>query len=96
MLRDQPFMRDDTFLGVCQALGDGLRIPSNLLRLAIAPLMIWHPTMTVTIYVLAGALVALLHLIIPAPATAARGAEATLAPTDREESEETVVLAKAA
>lgn len=89
MLRDQPFMRHDTFLGVCQALGDGLRIPSNLFRLAIAPLLIWFPFETVTLYIGAGFLIALLYWVVPGkePTEKAIRAEppgAAVATNDRE------------
>lgn len=69
MLRDQPFMRDDTFLGVCQALGEDFRIPPNLLRLAIAPAIIWSPLMTLAIYVAAAVVIAVTRWIVPNPAT---------------------------
>ena len=72
MLRDQPFMRDDTFLGVCQALGEGFRIPPTLLRIAIAPAVVWQPVMSMAVYAVAGVIIALLYWIVPgAPAAAA-------------------------
>lgn len=81
MLRDQPFMREDTFLGVCQSIGDGFRIPSNLLRLAIAPLLIWFPFETVTLYLLAGLLIAVLHWVVPGKRASQRStAKAEIAP----------------
>ncbi len=67
MLRDQPFMRDDTFLGVCEALGEDFRIPANLLRIALAPLLIWNPVLVFSAYVMAGVLIALLRWIVPNP-----------------------------
>lgn len=76
MLRDQPFMRDDTFLGVCQALGEGFRIPPTLLRIAIAPVVVWQPVMSMAVYAVAGLLIAVLNWIVPgAPAAATPSAQ---------------------
>jgi phage shock protein C len=106
MLRDQPFMRDDTFLGVCETLGQGLRIPSNLFRIAIAPALVWYPGVTIGVYLVAGVLVALLHWVIPAPAETPaalpHAAEAVVPPVHAEpavsaaEEEMLLPLAKAA
>ena len=85
MLRDQPFMRSDTFLGVCQALGDGFCVPSNLFRVAIAPVLVWHPLTTMALYLAAGLLVALLNWIIPVPAASRAVPSATV--TEPEASE---------
>lgn len=68
------FMRDDTFFGVCEALGQETRIPANLFRLALAPLLIWNPLATVIGYLVTGCVIALLRLIFPYP----RGATATV------------------
>lgn len=98
MLRDQPFMRDDTFLGVFQTIGDGLHIPSNLLRLAVAPMLVWSPLTTFVLYLLAGIVVALLHWIVPGAPRAADAPEAEPAGSAdaADAGEELVSLAKAA
>lgn len=77
MLRDQPFMRDDTFLGVCEALGEDFRFNPNLLRIALAPLLIWNPLVTAGAYVAAAVVIALLRWIVPNPRVQS---EATAAP----------------
>lgn len=76
MLRDQPFMRDDTFLGVCQALGEDFRIPPNLLRVAIAPLLVLNPLTTLAVYAVLGVVIALVRWIVPNPAKRVRPAAA--------------------
>lgn len=81
MLRDQPFMRDDTFLGVCQSLGEDFRIPPNLLRLAMAPMLVWNPVMTLVGYFVLGVMIALLRWIVPNPV---QRAAAAVAPTAAE------------
>lgn len=95
MLRDQPFMRDDTFLGVCQTLGDGLRIPSNLVRIAIAPLLVWNPMLTLSVYVVVGIVIAVAHAVIPSAAKPATAAPVSVAEPVVVE-DEPMILAKAA
>ena len=59
--------RDDTFLGVCEGLGEDLRIPSSLLRLGFAVALFFSPLAAVVGYLGAGMLVALSRLIAPNP-----------------------------
>ena len=59
--------RDDTFLGVCEGLGEDLRIPSSLLRLGFALALFFNPLAAVLAYLGAGVLVALSRLIAPNP-----------------------------
>lgn len=59
--------RDDTFLGVCEALGEDLRIPPILLRLAFAGLLFWNPALSIATYLGLGALVALTRWVAPDP-----------------------------
>lgn len=65
------FTRDDTFFGVCEALGEDFRIPPNLLRVALALLFFWNPTAVVAGYFAVGILVALTRWIAPNPRSAA-------------------------
>lgn len=67
-MTDRPqnlFTRDDTFFGVCEALGEDLHIPSNLFRLALAPLLIWNPLATVIGYFAVGCVIAVLRFAFP-------------------------------
>lgn len=63
--RDNLFLRDDTFFGVCEALGEDLHIPSNLLRLGMAPLLIWNPVATALGYIGVGVVIAAIRFAFP-------------------------------
>ncbi len=63
--RQNLFTRDDTFFGVCEALGEDLHIPSNLLRLAMAPLLIWNPVGTAVGYLAVGVVIASIRFVFP-------------------------------
>lgn len=69
MLGTQPFMRDDTFLGVCASLGEDFGFNPILLRAALAPLLVSNPLVVGGIYAAAGLLIALLHWMVPNPRT---------------------------
>lgn len=78
MTADQPslFARDDTFLGVCQGLGEDLGIPPNVLRLAITVPLFLFPAQTVAAYFGAGLLVLVTRLVYPVPRAAKAVADA--------------------
>lgn len=59
------FLRDDTFFGVCEALGQDFHIPANLLRLGLAPLLIWNPLATVVGYLSVGIVIAAIRFLFP-------------------------------
>lgn len=63
------FTRDDTFLGVCQGLGEDLGFPPDLLRVALAVALFWNPLAVVAIYLGLGVVVAGSRLAFPARAT---------------------------
>ena len=63
--------RDDTFLGVCEGLGEDFGINSNWLRLAFAVSLLWNPTAVVGLYLAAGIVVAASRLIVREPRRAA-------------------------
>jgi phage shock protein PspC (stress-responsive transcriptional regulator) len=68
---DRPslFNRPDTFLGVCQGLGEDLGIYPNLIRLAFAGLLFWNPMAAFCTYAAAGVLVLATRLLAPVPTT---------------------------
>lgn len=72
-MQSQPnlFTREDTFLGICEGLGEDLRINSNLLRLGLAGMLFWNPVAAVGTYFGAGLLVLLSRLLVPNPKVAA-------------------------
>jgi len=67
MLREQPFMRDDTFLGVFHSIAEDFHIPANLLRIAVAPALVWSPFTTFAYYFAAGVLIFVIRWIFPNP-----------------------------
>ncbi len=78
------FARDDTFFGICEALGQDFGFHPNWLRVALAPLLFWNPVATIIGYFGAGVLVLAARLLYPnpRPAAAATGADAVVpAPT---------------
>jgi phage shock protein PspC (stress-responsive transcriptional regulator) len=64
------FMRDDTFLGVCEGLGEDLRIPSNFFRLAFAFGFFFSMQGALITYAALGLLVLVSRLLFRAPRTA--------------------------
>lgn len=73
-------LREDTFLGVCEGLGEDLRIPSNLIRIAFAGLLFWNPLAALGAYTAAGMLVLFSRLLFPRPRIASsQAAEAAVA-----------------
>jgi phage shock protein C len=61
--------RDDTFFGVCQALGEDFRFNPIFLRLAFAGLLFWNPFAAVGVYAAAGVVVAVSRWFVPGPGT---------------------------
>jgi phage shock protein PspC (stress-responsive transcriptional regulator) len=83
------FTRPDTFFGVCEGLGEDLRIHPNLLRLALATLLFFNPPAAAAAYAAAGALVLVTRYFFPNPRIAAEApaleqAEAAPAPREKE------------
>lgn len=58
-------LRSDTFLGVCEAIGQDVGINPNWLRIAFAPVIILSPWLTIGVYVALGAVVALSRWLYP-------------------------------
>jgi phage shock protein PspC (stress-responsive transcriptional regulator) len=102
-VQPNPFTRDDTMLGVCQAIGDDLGFNPAILRVAFAIPLLWNPMIAVGIYLGLGAAVLVSRLVVreprqpraPAPAIADH---AEAAPQPRQADNETVaeILAVAA
>ena len=72
MQSSQPSLiaRDDTLLGVCQALGEDLGFNPNYLRVTFAVLLLWNPAVVFGAYAAAGAVVLLSRWLAPNPRTA--------------------------
>lgn len=60
--------RDDTFFGVCEAIGEDFGFHANWLRLGLAVALFFSPTAVIGGYFAAGILVALSRWIAPNPA----------------------------
>ena len=64
--RPSLFARDDTFFGICQGLGEDLRVNPDLLRVALIPALFFYPVQTLAAYFGAGTIVLLSRLLFPA------------------------------
>lgn len=74
------FARDDTFFGICQAIGEDFGFSPNWLRLAIGVGLLFAPVATLGAYVAAGVVVGFSRLLAPDPKrTVATPAEAEAA-----------------
>jgi phage shock protein PspC (stress-responsive transcriptional regulator) len=71
------FMRDDTFFGVCEGLGEDLGIHANWLRLALGVSVMWNPVAVISLYFGLGAIVLVSRLIVRNPRTVRSAAAAT-------------------
>ena len=65
--RTNLFLRDDTFFGICEGLGEDLRLPPNLLRIAFALGLFWNPVVVLGIYAGLGLLVLTSRLLVREP-----------------------------
>ena len=61
------FARDDTFFGVCHALGEDFGFNPNYLRAALAVGLFWNPVAMVAAYAGAGLVVAATRWLYPNP-----------------------------
>lgn len=81
-------LRNDTILGVCQALGEDFGFNPNWLRIAFAAAIYWNPALVIGAYLALGLVVAATRYLVPdrllpvgqaapvaPPATAAEPAE---------------------
>ena len=59
--------RDDTFLGICEALGEDFGINPLWLRIGFSVSLLWNPIAVVAVYLAAGVIVMLSRLIAPNP-----------------------------
>jgi len=93
MMSGNLFMRDDTFFGVCEAIGEDFGFNSNWLRLAFGVSLLWNPAAVVAVYLGLGALVAFSRLVVrnpkaaPAEAPAEAASESASAPSRDEQAE---------
>lgn len=62
-----PFTREDTMFGVCEALGEDFRFNPLLLRVAFGAGLFLNPLLAIGGYAAAGALVLVSRLLAPNP-----------------------------
>jgi len=86
------FTREDTFFGVCQALGDDFGFNPIFLRFAFAAGLFWNPLMALGAYAALGLTVLASRLVSPNPrfATAPEGETTEAVPQPLHADNETV------
>lgn len=65
------FARDDTFFGVCQAIGDDFGFSPNWLRAGLGVGLIWNPLLMAGLYAGAAVIVLFSRLVVREPRVAA-------------------------
>lgn len=69
--------RSDTFLGVCEGIGQDFGFNANWLRIALGVGLLWNPMAMLGIYAALGVAVLASRLIFPNPKVTAPDAAAT-------------------
>ena len=59
------FSRNDTFLGICEAIGEDFGFNPLFLRLALGLLLLWNPAIVIGTYLGMGVVILLSRLIFP-------------------------------
>jgi len=59
------FTRDDTFFGVCEAIGEDCGFNPNYLRVALGAVVLFNPALAIGAYLVAGVLVFLSRWLMP-------------------------------
>lgn len=67
--------RDDTFFGVCEALGEDFRFNPNWLRVALGVCLLFNPLAALAAYAAAALIVGLSRWLVPNPRLAVAGPE---------------------
>ena len=70
------FLRDDTFFGICQSIGEDFGFNPNWLRLAFGVSVLLNPVAVIGTYFALGALVLFSRLVVRNPRPVRVGAEA--------------------
>ena len=84
--------RDDTFFGVCEALGKDLGFSPNILRVVFGVAVMWNPALVIGIYAALGALVFASRYFFPATAKQVEAVETlTAAPVQKVEADNDAV-----
>ena len=81
-------LRADTFLGVCEAIGQDLGINANWIRLAFAPVILFSPLSAIAAYLALGVVVAASRWFFPAQPHAASQVRDSAEADNEDDSEE--------
>jgi phage shock protein PspC (stress-responsive transcriptional regulator) len=68
--RSNLFTREDTLLGICEALGQDFGFNPIYLRITLAVLLLWNPKVVIVSYLAAGVVVLATRLLFPERRTA--------------------------
>ena len=93
--RESLIRRDDTFLGVCQALGEDFGFNPVFLRIAFAAPLIFAPMLVIEVYLGLGVVVLLSRLLAPRPKRKVAPMAAETVETQRAEAPAQAMLAEA-
>ena len=63
--KENLLLRNDTILGVCEALGQDFGFNPNWLRIAFCAPIYWNPALVVSVYLGLGVLVAVTRIAFP-------------------------------
>lgn len=94
--RSNLFTRNDTFFGVCEAIGQDFGFNPNWLRVAFAVPLLVNPAITFGAYLLLGVIVALSRYVAPRPAAPVTVTEPASLPAPANSDAPAPVLAEAA
>ena len=90
------FTRDDTFFGVCHALGEDFGFHPNWLRLAFALALFWNPLAAVGAYAAVGLVIAATRWLVPEAGPSSAEADPAPANDDSRQAQAWEDLAQAA
>jgi phage shock protein C len=90
------FGRNDTMLGICEAVGRDLGFNPNLLRAALGLTLLFQPVLVLSTYAAMGVVVLASRLIFPEPRAAADSIAVDAAAVSADNDAETRELALAA
>jgi phage shock protein C len=76
-------IRDDTLLGVCEALGRDFGFNPFILRASLAAALLWNPAVIIGGYLAAALVIGMIRIAMPDPVQAEQVAAAAPAPAAR-------------
>ena len=83
--RGNLFTRNDTMLGVCEALGEDFGFNPQYLRAVLAVLLVPFPVQVIASYVTAGIVIAIARFVFPVPRRAAAATPSVTLASERKQ-----------